>query len=390
MTYKIGCDPEIFVFDTEKRRYVFPTFVPGTKQQPFPVPGGAIQRDGMSAEINIDPANSEEEFIGNIRKVLGELSSLIKAAGKQYKLVPIPAAPLTKNTVASVPKDYLMLGCDPDFNAYNKGAPNLIPLDQIQYLPDPTVYNGNIEARYRTGSGHIHIGWTDKAADHNVPGSPHFIDCMVVANQMDVFVQPVAHRATSLIPNVSSVSIETYRRYMYGKAGAFRPKPYGVEYRTPSNSWLVDETAARHIYRATMLAMEALDKGIVASDPEFSKVYEKCWRAVNHDYVFTSMNQTNNASGQPALIETILGAMVHASLATHRALTILDKDIAAKYFELSVPLQQQIKEINPMIPTDVLLDITAWRKMLAAEVQAAKTATISSSNTINKKTIRKY
>ncbi len=34
---------------------------------------------------------------------------------------------------------------------------------------------------------------------------------------------------------------DTERRGMYGKAGAFRPKPYGVEYRTLSNAWLSND-----------------------------------------------------------------------------------------------------------------------------------------------------
>jgi hypothetical protein len=43
----------------------------------------------------------------------------------------------------------------------------------------------------------------------------------------------------------------TRRREMYGKAGAYRPKSYGVEYRTLSNAWLNSAELIRWVYRAT-------------------------------------------------------------------------------------------------------------------------------------------
>ncbi len=50
----------------------------------------------------------------------------------------------------------------------------------------------------------------------------------------------------------------TRRREMYGKAGAYRPKSYGVEYRTLSNAWLNSAELIRWVYRATQ-------KGVLAA-----------------------------------------------------------------------------------------------------------------------------
>jgi hypothetical protein len=45
------------------------------------------------------------------------------------------------------------------------------------------------------------------------------------------------------------------RRELYGKAGAFRPKPYGVEYRVLSNRWLNSEALIRWVYNQSQLGM---------------------------------------------------------------------------------------------------------------------------------------
>jgi hypothetical protein len=48
------------------------------------------------------------------------------------------------------------------------------------------------------------------------------------------------------------------RREMYGQAGAFRPKPYGVEYRVLSNRWLDSEHLMRWVFRSSLLAMQTV------------------------------------------------------------------------------------------------------------------------------------
>ena len=48
---------------------------------------------------------------------------------------------------------------------------------------------------------------------------------------------------------------------MYGAAGAFRPKPYGVEYRVLSNAWLLTEDRMRFVYKQTVKAVKDLMSG---------------------------------------------------------------------------------------------------------------------------------
>lgn len=46
------------------------------------------------------------------------------------------------------------------------------------------------------------------------------------------------------------------RRELYGKAGAFRPTSYGVEYRTLSNFWLRRKEYMQWVYAQTHRAFE--------------------------------------------------------------------------------------------------------------------------------------
>ncbi|OYV41139.1 MAG: hypothetical protein B7Z80_02685 [Rhodospirillales bacterium 20-64-7] len=45
------------------------------------------------------------------------------------------------------------------------------------------------------------------------------------------------------------------RRKLYGKAGAFRPKPYGMEYRVLSNRWLDSPDLTRWVYNTVQAGM---------------------------------------------------------------------------------------------------------------------------------------
>ena len=51
---------------------------------------------------------------------------------------------------------------------------------------------------------------------------------------------------------------DTKRRSLYGKAGAFRPKSYGVEYRVLSNRWIKGIPLMRYVYNLSFLAIKRL------------------------------------------------------------------------------------------------------------------------------------
>ena len=46
------------------------------------------------------------------------------------------------------------------------------------------------------------------------------------------------------------------RKQLYGKKGAFRPKPYGVEYRVLSNYWVFEDRLIDWVYNATQNAVD--------------------------------------------------------------------------------------------------------------------------------------
>lgn len=223
----VGCDPEVFV----KRNGVFESahgLIKGDKKNPQKVPNGAVQVDGMALEFNIDPASSEDEFVFNVQDVLAQMKRMVP----QYEVVAVPVADFDMAYLKAQPPEALELGCEPDFNAWN-GLAN----------PRPDG-----DRPMRTASGHVHIGWTN---GQELSGQ-HLNQCNMVSRQLDFYLG---------LPSLM-YDDDVRRREMYGRAGANRPKPYGVEYRTLSNAWLRNEKLIAWVYRATQAGVLAIMQGI--------------------------------------------------------------------------------------------------------------------------------
>ncbi len=232
MNVKIGADPELFIWDNKENRYVCAfNIIPGSKNNPHVVDKGAVQPDGFAAEFNIDAAENADDFVNNIEAVKKQLSGYL---GDGQKLVATPTAVFGFDYIAAQDPKARELGCDPDYNAYT-GTTN----------PRP---NGDV-VDFRTGAGHIHIGWTDGVD----PLSPdHFLDCCTIVRELDARLGIMSLLWDS----------DRKRRTLYGRAGCFRPKSYGVEYRTMSNKWVDDPMLQRFIFDVAQRTVQDCVMGV--------------------------------------------------------------------------------------------------------------------------------
>lgn len=224
----IGADPEVFV--KQGGKFVSAHgLVQGTKEQPFAVNKGAVQVDGMALEFNIDPAKNEAEFSENISTVMGILKGMVS----EHEVVVQPTATFGAEYMSTVPEEALELGCEPDFNAWTGGKVN----------PKP-----NVDVDFRTGAGHIHIGWTEGV---DITHPEHQEACQVVVKQLDWTLGMLS----------TVYDKDTKRRELYGNWGAYRAKPYGVEYRVLSNAWLRTPELVSWVYETVNKAVQDLYNG---------------------------------------------------------------------------------------------------------------------------------
>jgi hypothetical protein len=212
MAISLGCDPEFFL--TNNNSIVSAIgLIGGTKEKPLQVDEGALQEDNVLAEINIIPALTKDQWITRINSVMEKLKQ-VTSLDLEVK----PSHVFDKEYLKSVGPAAFAFGCDPDMNAYT-GEVN----------PKPNPYT-----LLRTAGGHIHIGSTD-------------IDVRLLVKTLDLYLA---------VPSVI-LDDDNQRRTVYGKAGAYRIKPYGVEYRTLSNFWLRSDSLKIWAFEQTQRAIRA-------------------------------------------------------------------------------------------------------------------------------------
>ena len=226
---KIGCDPEVFLKDRITGAIVSAYgLFPGTKEEPFPVDKGGIQVDGNALEFNIDPAESEDDFVTNIQTVMAQMRDIVESVDPNLEIVFEPVARFDPRDWAMIPFEAKVLGCDPDYNTDGtvKDAPDI--------LMTPI----------RTGSGHVHIGYDGDQEDFNLK------------------LRLADHVSTKLMCIAEAWETEDSkeRRKYYGNR-AHRPKPYGIEERSLDNIWLTSEEYMRQVYRTTVSATEDVLNG---------------------------------------------------------------------------------------------------------------------------------
>lgn len=214
--WTLGADPEVFLKDSNGNLLPACGLIGGTKKKPRKLGDGyALQEDNIMMEYNVPPSDDPVSFAETVqrglylglREVEKRAKSPVSALEEAEVKVPIE--------VLSAHDGAMEFGCSTDNNSYEDG---------IAYLsihPDQLLVDDGA-AGLRFAGGHVHMGYTRHT---EIPG-------FVVAQLADVFV------------GLSSVSWDKQpnRRMLYGQPGRYRDTPYGIEYRTLSNRWVLDES----------------------------------------------------------------------------------------------------------------------------------------------------
>lgn len=238
----LGGDPEAFIKD--RRTGIITTScgkIGGNKGAGVLLPQtGAykvkVLEDNVAVEWNFAPFSDQYTGMDCLRTVIDYGNQWLRDRG--YEMVPVAEHEFTAAELKE-PKAQVF-GCDPDFVAYDTG-------DSLRTV-DPLVV-GN----HRFCGGHLHFGFEN----------PDKIPLPAIAIFIDMFIG-----LPSLVLDTQKV-----RRKWYGLAGLYRPKSYGIEYRTMSNWWLRPENYdyAHRMMRECFQLMHAFDH----QTQELSAMFEK-------------------------------------------------------------------------------------------------------------------
>lgn len=261
---KAGSDPEVFVTRDGK---IVPCvgMIEGRKEAPQELMGLTVQEDNVMLEFNTIPASSESKMVEVMEDSLMKLNRIARLFGLNVSDKIIHDFS-DEDLISEQAKTF---ACEPDMNAYtfaeNKSC-------------DP-------ESITRTCGGHFHFGLDKDYNDYEIVNMVRLSD----------IYQTLAH--LHLEP-------KTERRKFYGKAGSFRVKDYGFEYRTPSNFWIFNSELVRSMFRAAQDVVMLHNEGVEVRDRDvpdivkaidehdvglankiyggrFSKIRESCFNRVN-------------------------------------------------------------------------------------------------------------
>lgn len=220
----LGSDPEVFLVDEkDSSRFISAIGkIGGSKDFPIAVENGiSLQEDCTAVEFCIPPSKTAEEFSTNIQNGLLEIVKKVTPMG--LNLAVVASAHFTKEELNH--PIAMMGGCDPDYCVWSK------EMNEPPNLRKTTL---------RVAGAHVHIGYDNPSEETNFK----------IIKALDLFLG---------VPSVL-MDDDKERKTLYGKAGCFRHKEYGVEYRTLSNFWLKDEALIQWVFNNTMKALTFINE----------------------------------------------------------------------------------------------------------------------------------
>jgi hypothetical protein len=217
----LGTDPEMFIVSKEGD-YVHPKNVTlGTKKHPINMGQIVVHQDGAAAEFSIPPVSNEDDWNNFIELGL----NFLRRPGMSF--YPKCAIELPVDTIETYP-ELSEIGCSPD-----------LILHEGEFCVRKLSYQ---KTNWRMCGGHIHIG------------------CGPIEDE-ELLKQIVKDLDENLLDWMATQEwydkeTEEIRKAHYGMPGVIRIKPYGFEYRSPSNGWIFKEEDRKAVFNRVQKIMK--------------------------------------------------------------------------------------------------------------------------------------
>lgn len=217
----VGADPELLLFD-DSGPVAAEGIIPGTKDRPHALERGvSVHPDNVCLEFNMPPCHNRGEFVRTVVDAMQQCDSILPEG---IRMECAPAVEFKKEVLENSGAEAMLFRCREDEFVWK----------------DYGIFDQSYEecVLWRVAGGHVHIGLSEDP--------PHY-QKVNTAIACDYFIG---------LPMVLEEPLSgVIRRKYYGKAGAVRFKSYGVEYRTPSNIWLLDANSIGTMYDRVMQAV---------------------------------------------------------------------------------------------------------------------------------------
>ena len=298
----LGCDPEFF-FAKEGRVIGSEKVLPERGRQtspadtmcsyhPYNCDSTYLSKfiiDGVQAELNPRPAACRALLGNEIKNCFRELRDLMVEKGVAADFS--QCVEVDKAEMDSLSDGSKVFGCAPSTNCYTAA--------ESKITVDPKVYRG------RSAGGHIHIGnqfieylinpdlreqhrsaYEYDKSNSNMWKQATIMDAVLKTPDIIVPVLDIVLGNTCVLIDRSPSNKE--RRKVYGRAGEYRIKDYGLEYRTLSNFWLRSYQLMSMIMGITRLTVHLVEQ----STPENDYV-KALFEAVKRENIVKAINEND-------------------------------------------------------------------------------------------------